>query len=83
MLPEIKNGTITSVKRTLRTDSSYLVKIWSDMLVNNTILFEAIHSSSEVFSSREEKEAFLKGAFTTYALFVSQVEADQMDSYWG
>ena len=83
MLPEIKNGTITSVKRTLRTDSSYLVKIWSDMLINNTVLFEAIHSSSEAFSSREEKEAFLKGAFTTYALFVSQVEADQMDSYWG
>tara|TARA_Y100000296_G_C5083502_1_gene211165 strand:+ start:138 stop:389 length:252 start_codon:yes stop_codon:yes gene_type:complete len=83
MLPEIKKGTITSVTRNIKTDSSYLVKIWSDMLINNTILFEAIHSSSEAFSSREEKEAFLKGAFSTYALFVSQVEADQMDSYWG
>tara|TARA_Y100000310_G_scaffold332135_1_gene407133 strand:+ start:971 stop:1222 length:252 start_codon:yes stop_codon:yes gene_type:complete len=82
MLPVVTRELVESLRESAK-DKNFIESSWVEMSIKNLELFSAISDSTDVFTSRPAKEAFLRGAFLTWLLLYKQDEVDDMNESWG
>jgi hypothetical protein len=82
MLPIVTKELVSSLLESAK-DRTFVESTWVEMSIENLELFSAISDSTDVFTSRLSKEAFLRGAFLTWLLLYKQDEVNDMDENWG
>ena len=82
MLPIVTRELVESLRESAK-DKSFIESSWVEMSIKNLELFSAISDSTDVFTARPSKEAFLRGAFLTWLLLYKQDEVDDMNESWG
>ena len=82
MLPVVTRELVESLRESAK-DKNFIESSWVEMSIKNLELFSAISDSTDVFTTRPSKEAFLRGAFLTWLLLYKQDEVDDMNESWG
>ena len=82
MLPVVTKEVVSSVNRSM-SDKSYLHESWTEMMLENSTLFETTTKMCKSFPDKQSKESFLRGCWLVWALLKSQDQADEMNKDWG
>ena len=82
MLPIVSKEVVASVSKSM-SHKNYLHESWTEMMLENSTLFETTTTMCKSFPDKQSKESFLRGCWLVWALLKSQDQADEMNQDWG
>jgi len=82
MLPIVSKEVVASVSKSM-SHKNYLHESWTEMMLENSTLFETTTKMCKSFPDKQSKESFLRGCWLVWALLKSQDQADEMNQDWG